>query len=95
MKIYAVTAIDVGDNENGHAELIGSFQTREGAKRFITACMEDMRAKSASSFFESDGESELWTTPYHTEGCIFDIHELDTAAIDSETESETLDAKSE
>lgn len=77
MKLYAVTAIDIGDTVNGHASLQKVFTTREVAKKWIELDKKNMIDTYGVSF-EVNEDGELFVDSSYQLGCIWDIHEIDT-----------------
>ena len=77
MKLYAVTAIDVGDSSDGHASLQKVFTTREEAKKWIERDKRVMIRQSGGSF-DIDENNVLFRDSSYQCGCTWDIHEIDT-----------------
>lgn len=72
---YIVTAVDVGETVDGHASVIGVFDTRAAAEAFVH---EDMQAIAESGGDIVDKANfEVWEDEAKTSGCIWDIHAVD------------------
>lgn len=78
MQRFAVTAIDVGETCDGHARLLGLFETREQAEEFVKEDMKDtfhhMGNDEGSIFDET--KHEVWADKHYSNGCIWDILDL-------------------
>lgn len=77
MKLYAVTAIDVGDTTDGHANLLDVFHTREQAMAFVEKDKANIIKKNDTEF-EVVKDFEIFLDSSCLYGYIWDIHEIDT-----------------
>ena len=75
MTRYIVTAIEVGGAADGHASVLGVFDTRMTAETFMR---EDMKDTAAADCAVVDYDRhEVWKDASKTDGCLWDIHEVD------------------
>lgn len=77
-KNFVVTAIDVGETCDGHARIIGVFDTFKEAEAYVNEDMIDvfngMGADDDSILDEV--KHEVWLDGSKTKGCIWDILDL-------------------
>ena len=77
-KNFAVTAIDIGETCDGHARLIGLFDTHEEAEAFVKEDMKDVLATMGAdedTIIKWDAH-EVWADKHYGAGCIWDILDL-------------------
>jgi len=77
-KNFAVTAIDIGETCDGHARLIGVFDTHEEAEAFVLEDMKDTLNSMGSDeqTIIDENKHEIWADKHHSNGCIWDILDL-------------------
>ena len=77
-KNFVVTAIDVGDTCDGHARILGVFDTHEEAEAYVKEDMKDVfnnMGRDDDSIFD-EVKHEVWLDGSKTKGCIWDILDL-------------------